>query len=1188
MLEVGNTNPPNGALQRWGAEACPVITHAESQIHFGLWCVTSAPLIISHDVTNATMTAAVLDLLTNSEAIAVNQRYYKHPGWLVKTANTTWSTIVYHGASCDIKDPPSKLPCWQVWAKTLAEKEVAVLVANYDDETPLTLALMPADLGLAPTAQVVSVRDVWGHKELTATDALMYRLGVRTSAFRVLSIKSDDITENTSCVAAETACAKDRGCQAFGVYGNEYQLHGCADAAALTPNDDWRIFMPSNPSKTAWQPVPGHNNVNEKKCKNHPSGKNSGNCKYVPPPAPPPPPMPPTPLPYKALGSIDVGTGESSIFLFKGTHYLLDNIFCGYIDHFGKWNATFKGHSYVRIRELETGTVIVNVSETIATDFVSAFVDHRPTGDVLWLSALEHDRCSHEAIQKQTRRGKGRQPQSGGCGTGVLAISTTDLHSFNKSFAINASTCNTEVADVGTSPPGLPPHKYVMILEPYTFMVNNNADGDLTRGWVPATGSKEPHSPGGGPSIRWEGGHYYVITGGRTVMLCRSADLGASDPWDCTVMVKPTGRGGATGPGDGAIAPYVGFAKDAARKDFAVMENDVSAWDWNSNDADVCCTGGSSPSFVVWGASTQGSRSKLPPGSPSCTNALGRSNMTLAAMLQAFFPHVYQPSLKADDDALTTITTATGENENECVEIHTPSTLVSNTARIQAALDNAPAVPGGGCVNINAGDWYVGGVTVRSNTTFRILPGARLVSKINVTQSAVVQVSKAEHVTIEGGGGIYGSAEEAWEYFSAKDARMSPFSDDGTKGRPHTLLIANSKDVTIRHLFLHNSTDWTFRMDSSQDIWCDNIDIYGDDRFPNNDGFDPENCVNVTLINSRIDVADDGVCPKGSLSGLLVQNTTIRSRSGAIKFGSNTGPGVMKDIVFNNLTIWSSNGGMKIQARGSDNPSEIINVTWSNIRIETEYHAPRWWGNGEWLGISNSPRNNATEPGGGKMSHLRFINITGRSENGGLLSGVSGGVSDVLFENVHIKIATWSNYSKSSGGHGIVGPGWPTGVMCQQDPVICAKDTEMSPDHPMCLDQGGVNQPKPGQSRDMLCMGTHDYRPHDGGDCSYYCRTPSKAHGIFVENAHGVVLKNVSFEFESPRQAWFGDCVKLDNRSTGIVGVDTVKCINGPSPSDFNGARLSAQKNDDSDSRYIMIEGSFEEGLLWTEILRVH
>ena len=50
--------------------------------------------------------------------------------------------------------------------------------------------------------------------------------------------------------------------------------------------------------------------------------------------------------------------------------------------------------------------------------------------------------------------------------------------------------------------------------------------------------------------------------------------------------------------------------------------------------------------------------------------------------------------------------------------------------------------------------------------------------------------------------------------------------------------------------------------------------------FPNNDGFDPESCTNVTLVNSFINVADDGVCPKAAdqpLRGLTVRNTTIRS-----------------------------------------------------------------------------------------------------------------------------------------------------------------------------------------------------------------------------------------------------------------------------------------------------------------------
>ena len=48
----------------------------------------------------------------------------------------------------------------------------------------------------------------------------------------------------------------------------------------------------------------------------------------------------------------------------------------------------------------------------------------------------------------------------------------------------------------------------------------------------------------------------------------------------------------------------------------------------------------------------------------------------------------------------------------------------------------------------------------------------------------------------------------------------------------------------------------------------------------------------------------------------------------------------MSDILFDNITIWSSNGGMKIQARGGGNlPGEISNVTWSNIKLETQVNA---------------------------------------------------------------------------------------------------------------------------------------------------------------------------------------------------------------------------------------------------------
>ena len=234
---------------------------------------------------------------------------------------------------------------------------------------------------------------------------------------------------------------------------------------------------------------------------------------------------------------------------------------------------------------------------------------------------------------------------------------------------------------------------------------------------------------------------------------------------------------------------------------------------------------------------------------------------------------------------LQAITPAISVAAAGCMEITGPGTLQSNTARIQAALDAAPGTADDqGCVSMGSGDWLVAGVNVSSNTSFVIQPGARLLSKINVTANAVVWINNAEHVTLSGGGGINGHAEEAWVWWSDKDARMAPAAADGSMARPNTLLVTGSRDVHVHHIYLHNSTDWTFKMVQSHDIYVDSIDIYGDERFPNNDGFDPMSCTNVTLINSHIEVADDGVCPKANsepLRGLLVRNTTIRSRSGA-------------------------------------------------------------------------------------------------------------------------------------------------------------------------------------------------------------------------------------------------------------------------------------------------------------------
>ena len=57
-----------------------------NRAHFGAWCVVSSPLILGLDITQPTLLAPVIDIITNPEAIAVNQAWTGHPGALVWSA----------------------------------------------------------------------------------------------------------------------------------------------------------------------------------------------------------------------------------------------------------------------------------------------------------------------------------------------------------------------------------------------------------------------------------------------------------------------------------------------------------------------------------------------------------------------------------------------------------------------------------------------------------------------------------------------------------------------------------------------------------------------------------------------------------------------------------------------------------------------------------------------------------------------------------------------------------------------------------------------------------------------------------------------------------------------------------------------------------------------------------------------
>jgi len=259
------------------------------------------------------------------------------------------------------------------------------------------------------------------------------------------------------------------------------------------------------------------------------------------------------------------------------------------------------------IRELKTGRFVANISETIGTSFVSPFVDEEK--DTLWLAANNEDRCVHQ------------------CGVGVQVLSSRDLKTFTSALAMNISTCNIDITRVSSPPPGLPPHRYAMLVEDNTIYLNDNSDGNLSHGWFHG-GQVKSGFPGGGPSLNHVDGYFYTLTGGNKVYVSRSKDL---NTWDGpNEFCRPT-------PDDAKVAPLVNFPAEASRRGFDDLRKNWTEWDWFTGQG--WASAGVEGSWLMWDASTQGGKSRLPANftGASCSNVVAYSNLTLGALLGSFF-----------------------------------------------------------------------------------------------------------------------------------------------------------------------------------------------------------------------------------------------------------------------------------------------------------------------------------------------------------------------------------------------------------------------------------------------------------------------------------------------------------------------------------------------------------------------
>lgn len=136
MMEVGNT-----------------LTDNEGRAHFSMWCMLAAPLIAGTNIQNAT--EATIEILTNNEAIAINQDKLGIQGFK-------------HSATDSV----------EIWYKPLENGNWAVCFLNRDSlehelnynwkDTHVVDGFAKRETNFAITSFVI--RDVWQHKNLGTTE----------------------------------------------------------------------------------------------------------------------------------------------------------------------------------------------------------------------------------------------------------------------------------------------------------------------------------------------------------------------------------------------------------------------------------------------------------------------------------------------------------------------------------------------------------------------------------------------------------------------------------------------------------------------------------------------------------------------------------------------------------------------------------------------------------------------------------------------------------------------------------------------------------------------------------------------------------------------------------------------------------------------------------------------------------
>lgn len=364
--------------------------------------------------------------------------------------------------------------------------------------------------------------------------------------------------------------------------------------------------------------------------------------------------------------------------------------------------------------------------------------------------------------------------------------------------------------------------------------------------------------------------------------------------------------------------------------------------------------------------------------------------------------------------------------------------VTNDALAIQAAIDACHKAGGGRVVLEGGHTFYSSSIVLKSNIELHLEQGSVLKAHEDIETYFHPNGVEAGNAAVSGAAAVDRpvTLKPSYAFLYAKDAdnfsitgqgaidgnvyafmkRVSPYYFNGDfYPRPTMCYVEHCNHITFTGITMQNSPFWTLHPAGCDDVLIQGIRVLNPLDCTNSDGIDPDHSTNVRIIGCHVTCADDCICLKcsagnmeyGPCKNIIISDCTLTSTSAALKIGTE-GTGDFENVIVDNCIISNSNRGISIQVRDGGHAK---NVSFSNIIIETRRFADCWWGTAEPIVLTTHERNEGVPSG--KISNIRFTNITCDGENGVFLSGCEGNhIEDVLFDRVQVTLRRKSKWER--------------------------------------------------------------------------------------------------------------------------------------------------------------------------------